>query len=297
MTSLEEKLSTTALARKLEIPAQEVFGILKDYGWIERKQSAWALTAKGEYEGGSYQKSKKYGAYIVWPHSLLQHPLLLAIESSQRLTAATLCRHYSHFNTRQMNRVLAELGLQKHTIMGWEITEHGGKLGGLQEESTSTGGLYVTWPNELMDNPVVHRELNRQGGQVDVTADESDAERDLFAAPADHFSTCKGIDGHILASALQTRVCDWLYLAQLVHAVQRNLPVEEELCADFYVPSGQVYIDCWEADVPAEQLSGKLRKRELYRELELRSLEINADDAGRLDEVLGRGLLSFGVRH
>ena len=63
------------------------------------------------------------------------------------------------------------------------------------------------------------------------------------------------------------------------------------------MPSGQVYIDCWEADVPAEQLSGKLRKRELYRELELRSLEINADDAGRLDEVLGRGLLSFGVRH
>lgn len=297
MASTEEKLSTTALARKLEIPVQELFGTLKDYGWIARNNSGWSLTPKGEYEGGSYHKSKKYGAYIVWPQGLLQHPLLLAIESSQRFTAVTLGRHYSHLNARQMNRILAELGLQQHTIMGWELTEYGARLGGLQEESSATGGLYVTWPSELVENPVVHRELNRQGGQAKVAMDEYGVEQDLFASPAEDFSTCRGIDGHNLGSPLQTRVCDWLYLAQLVHAVQRNLPVEEDIYADFYVPSGQVYIDCWEADVPADQLSGKLRKREIYRDLGLRCLEINAADADRLDEVLGRGLLSFGLRY
>ena len=67
--------------------------------------------------------------------------------------------------------------------------------------------------------------------------------------------------------------------------------------ADFYVPLGNVYIDCWEANVPAEELSGRLRKRELYREMNLRSLEVNDADSDRLDEVLGRGLLAFGIRY
>ena len=95
---------------------------------------------------------------------------------------------------------------------------------------------------------------------------------------------------------MQVRVCDWLYLAQLAHAYQRALPLEEPVYADFYVPEGNVYIDCWEADVPARALSAMLHKRELYRTLELRHIEINAADVDRLDEVLGRGLLAFGIR-
>lgn len=47
----DSNLSTTALARKLDIPAQQLFGILKDYGRIQRTQDSWALTPKGEYEG------------------------------------------------------------------------------------------------------------------------------------------------------------------------------------------------------------------------------------------------------
>ena len=62
------------------------------------------------------------------------------------------------------------------------------------------------------------------------------------------------------------------------------------------MPEGNVYIDCWEADVPAQALSGMLHKREIYRTLKLRHLEINAVDVERLDEILGRGLLAFGIR-
>ena len=99
-----------------------------------------------------------------------------------------------------------------------------------------------------------------------------------------------------MRSPLETRICNWLYLAQLAHACQRALPTEELVYADFYVPEGNVYIDCWEADVPAQELSGKLHKRELYKALGLRHIEINADEVERLDEVLGRGLLAFGIR-
>ena len=106
----------------------------------------------------------------------------------------------------------------------------------------------------------------------------------------------QGIDGHHLRSALQASVCNWLYLAQLAHAHRRALPSQEAVFADFYLPDGCIYIDCWESEVPAHELKDRLQKRDLYRELELRNLQIDAADADRLDDVLGNGLLDFGMR-
>lgn len=292
----DDKLSTTALARKLNIPVQQLFAILKDYGWIQRTSESWALTPKGEFEGGSYHTSRRYGSYIVWPEQLHLHPLLQAIESNQRITAASMCRYYPRLHARQINRALAELGLQHHSILGWELTRLGRSLGGLQEESNSSGAFYVSWPHEIIDNPVVHREMSIQSDQIPVQVDSGHTEPDLFATSNAAVEMCRGVDGHIVQSPLQTRVCNWLYFAQLAHAFRRTLPTEELVYADFYVPLGNIYIDCWEAEVPAGELSGKFRRKELYRELDLRHLEINASDSDRLDEVLGRGLLSFGIR-
>ena len=289
------RLSTTALARKLNIPAQQLFATLRDYGWIERAGESWILNPKGEFEGGSFQQSRRYGRYIVWPESLVHHPLLAAIESNQRINAASMRRYYPRLHARQINRALAEMGLQRHSIIGWELTERGRTLGGLQEESDNSGAFFVTWPHEIIDNPVIHRELTIQSDQSQPLVRSSDAEPDLFASSVAALPSV-GVDGHKLGSALELRVCNWLYLAQLAHACQRALPTEELVQADFYVPEGNVYIDCWDADIPAQVLSGKLHRRELYRTLKLRHLEINAADAERLDEVLGRGLLAFGIR-
>jgi len=292
----DNKLSTTALARKLNIPAQQLFATLRDYGWIQRTGETWALTPKGEFEGGSYQNSRRFGRYIVWPERLDHHPLVSAIESNQRISATSMRRYYPRLHARQINRALAEIGLQHHSILGWELTALGRSLGGQQEESDNSGAFYVTWPHEIIDNPVIHRELTRQSDQIQPADTADEVEPDLFAAAAQEAFSCQGIDGHTLRTPLETRICNWLYLAQLAHAYQRALPTEELVYADFYVPEGNVYIDCWEADIPARELSGKLHRRELYRELELRHIEINAADVERLDEVLGRGLLAFGIR-
>ena len=295
MEGEDKRLSTTALARQLKIPTQQLFATLRDYGWIKRAGDAWVLTPKGEFEGGSFQQSSRFGRYIVWPERLQHHPLLAAIESNQRITAASMCRYYPRLHPRQINRALAELGLQHHSILGWELTALGKSLGGLQEESENSGAFYVTWPHEIIDNPVIHRELTRQSDQSQPVAPSVEGEPDLFSA-ASAAVPCQGVDGHRLATPLETRVCNWLYLAQLAHAYQRALPTEELVQADFYVPEGSVYIDCWDADIPAQALSAKLLRRELYRKLQLRHIEINAADADRLDEVLGRGLLAFGIR-
>jgi len=292
-----EKISTTALARKLGIPVQQLFVTLRDYGWIERRGDNWVLTPKGEFEGGTIRRSQRYGTYIVWPETLEQHPMLAAIEAKQRITAAALCRYYPRLNARQINRALAELGLQQHTILGWELAPLGRALGGQQQESRSSGDLFVDWPHEIVDHPVVHRTLAGQSDQCTADAAQH-GEPDLFQAQSQGVAerAAVGIDGHRLKTPLQTRVCNWLYLAQLAHAVERALPVEEPLYADFYVPEGHVYIDCWQSDIPARELALRLHKREVYHRLELRALEVNAGDDDRLDDVLGRGLLRFGVR-
>lgn len=303
----DSRLSTTALARKLNIPVQQLFATLRDYGWILRAGNSWTLTPKGEFEGGGYQQSRRFGRYIVWPEKLDHHPLLAAIESNQRITAVSMSRYYPRLHPRQINRALAELGLQQHSILGWELTDMGKSLGGQQEEGQNSGAFYVTWPHEIIDNPVIHRELTSQSDQIQPAVPIDALEPDLFATPVSNAAGdqsvpgiggghCTGVDGHRLQSPLQLRVCNWLYMAQLAHAYRRSLPTEEALFSDFYVPEGSVYIDCWEQDIPALELSGKLRQRELYRSLKLRHIEINAKDVERLDEVLGRGLLAFGIR-
>ncbi|MFT6286676.1 MAG: hypothetical protein ACJA09_001426 [Alcanivorax sp.] len=293
----ENRLSTSALAKKLSIPSQQLFVTLRDYGWIERHGEHWGLTPKGEFEGGTYQNSRRFGRYIVWPETIETHPLVVAIESSQRITAAGMRRYYPRLHPRQINRALAEMGLQHHSIVGWELSALGRTLGGQQEESENTGAFYVTWPHEIVDHPVVHRELSRQTDQNEPSAAlVSSSELDLFANPALSLEEFNGIDGHSLNGQLEMRVCNWLYLAQLAHAYRRALPIEEVVLADFYLPAGNVYIDCWEAEVPAGELSAKLHKRDIYKELGLRSIEVNAADAEKLDEVLGRGLLAFGIR-
>ncbi len=50
MSQEDGKLSTTALAKKLDIPTQQLFATLKDYGWIQRQGEQWLLTNKGEFE-------------------------------------------------------------------------------------------------------------------------------------------------------------------------------------------------------------------------------------------------------
>ena len=103
-------------------------------------------------------------------------------QQKKRITAAGMQRYYSRLHARHINRALAELGLQHHSILGWELTALGRSLGGQQEESENSGAFYVTWPHEIIDNAVIHRELTRQSDQSQPVAPPADGEPDLFSA-------------------------------------------------------------------------------------------------------------------
>ncbi|MFT7288992.1 MAG: hypothetical protein ACI87W_003117 [Halieaceae bacterium] len=316
-------LSTSALAKRLKLPIQQLFVTLRDYGWIERQEpgprdrqgGGWLLSGKGELHGGSYQQSQRFGRYIIWPESLLEHPLITAIESNQRITPGAMRRYYPHLNARQINRTLAEIGLQRATHRGWQLSALGARFGGRQDADEDNALLTISWPHELVDNDVIHRELNRllsvgkvaepagtkaPPSETAVTAADTGDTGDLFSegdaqsAVGERALRC-GLDGHRLESLLQLRVCDWLYQAQLAHAQHRQLPLADAPSADFYVPAAGLYIECWEREVPTAELTRRLRTRELCRELKLIYLEIAADDIERVDDILTAQLTELGI--
>lgn len=323
----EEYLSTSALAKRIKLPIQQLFVTLRDYGWIERADEGWLLTAKGELHGGRYQDSKRYGRYIVWPGEVTEHPLLTAIESNQRISFGGMCRYFGHLSGPQIARALGELGLLDNDGMGHRLTEFGERFGGRQERDEDSALLTISWPHEIVDHPVIHRELNRLLSGRDVSqqpekaveedAEAADAEagasetstpetsapaiQDLFSdvpqtVESEEPKAAFAMDGHAVASLLQRKVDDWLYTAQLAHARDRALPVEECLKADFYVPAAGLFIECWERDVPTTDLTRRLRVREVCREEKFEYLEVAASDIDNIDDLLTTRLASLGMQ-
>jgi hypothetical protein len=283
-----QHLSTSALAKQLGIPSQQVFTTLKDYGWIRKLEDGWSLTGKGEFEGGEYVHSKRYGRYIVWPHELATHPLFTAMEDNQTITARSLGKPHG-LSARQVNRLLAELGWIRHSFQGWELTPLGEKRGGSQLENDSSGTFYVVWPLAVADDAVLARQLAGQGypGRTATTH-----EPDLFAGSKGF----TGLDGHEHNSEPVLQVCQWLYLAGLAHACNRRLPCDEELYADFYLPVEHLYIECWTGQESAAQLRQRMQRKAFYKQYSLPVIDVEKAEFDNLDDYLTRQFRKLGIR-
>ncbi len=283
-----QHLSTSALAKELGIPSQQLFVTLKDFSWIRKVDDGWVLTKKGEYEGGEYIHSKRYGRYIVWPHELTEHPLFKAMEDARTVSATALGRPCG-LTAREVNRLLAELGWIKHGFQGWELTPLGEKCGGVQLENDNSGTFYVVWPSSVSEDKLLSRQLQSGRGENQAVVGQA---ADLFAGSEDMVA----MDGHSHSCQSLRQVCQWLYLSGLAHACQRRLPCDEDLYADFYLPLQQLYIECWSEQETSKQLSQRMRRKEVYQTLSLQSIDIEAADYEHLDEVLVRHFRKLGIR-
>jgi hypothetical protein len=294
--SAEQYLSGSALARRLNMPSKELFAILSEHGWIMRTGDQWRLTRKGEFEGGRYLNSDRFGTYIAWPETILEHRIFNASPESTLLTASLLGARVG-LSARQTNLLLLELGWIRKGVKGWELTERGRSLGGTQEEYPDTGVPYVRWPVTLLANPVFTENLQvihayEHLGEV--------AERDLFVDTEREIAVEGGqgfraLDGHVLRSKAELMICHWLYMSEIVHAHRRRLPVEGDYRCDFYLPSLHLYIEYWGDEAAPGQLAAKLEKKAVYEREGLRLLELGMADLPRLDEVLPRKLLKYGL--
>jgi len=234
----------------------------------------------------------------------------LAESGSNLLTSTRIGKHFGLSNIKT-NLILAELGWIEKYVKGWVPTDRGNRLGANVREMKN-GTPYVVWPVTILKNIALRASVAEQSGEAAKPAAQEagpavaqSSGRVVKAAPATDLSAdfrakfpanFRTQDGHMVRSRAEVLIDNWLYMQGLVHAYERRLPIEEECYCDFYLPGGKgVYVEFWGRDSDAAYLRRKAVKQGIYATYGLRLIELGNAEIERLDDVLPRMLLRFGI--
>ena len=281
-------ISTTALAKILGISKHELDSKFLRDKLIEKDNTKMRLTPLGSKIGGEYKESKQYGRYIVWPESIADAPTIEK-QTETRLTAKTLGEKFD-LSGNKINSILSELGWIEKDIKGWKITEQGLKQDGIQDENHKSGVPFARWPNAIISNRSLLSSIEEIKGEAKVSQKKKAEFREKFKA--EYRST----DGHFVRSKAEMLIDNWLYMAEIIHAYERKLPIEEDVYSDFYLPTGKVYIEYWGYENDSKYLHRKKEKIEIYEKYGFNLIELNEDDVQNLDDKLPKLLLKFGIK-
>ncbi len=294
---MSKALSTSALAKTKGITGKELFSQLETSGYIQREDNEWKLLSAGENAGGQYIDHPKYGKYITWPETLefTNETTSPPPPSSDKLVTATAIGKAFSLSANRMNSVLSELGWIEKALKGWTITASGKSVGGEQKEDFRSGIPYVAWPKSITENKSLKTTINEVQGETQSKEAKSEASdnsnfREKFEAKL------RTTDGHYVRSKAEMLIDNWLYMAEIVHAYERKLPIEEEVYCDFYIPTGKVYIEYWGYENDSKYLHRKAQKQAIYKQYGFKLIELEDKDVQNLDDVLPRLLLKHGVQ-
>jgi hypothetical protein len=244
------------------------------------------LTAKGKLAGGRIKTSVKLGDYIEWPENfeLAQLPSHLSPDIPVKLISSTKMGNQFGISANKLNYLFSELGWVDKSLKGWLVTDQGLKQGAVQSEDTRSGIPYVKWPETITQSKVLLSSISDITGAINTTKTEPDAGKHL------------AIDGHNVRSNAEKLIDNWLYMAEIVHAYERKLPVEENIYCNFYIPTGKVYIEYWAYENDPKCLARKEKKLAIYQKYGFRLIQLNDTDIQKLDDVLPKYLLKFGIQ-
>lgn len=171
------------------------------------------------------------------------------------------------------------------------------RQGGVQDEDKKSGVPYVRWPESILENKILQNSAEQMIGttnsnepQSGTSSSEEIGFREKFEAK--HRST----DGHFVRSKAEMLIDNWLYMAEIVHAYERKLPVEEDVYCDFYIPTGKVYIEYWGYEENEKYLARKKIKQEIYEKYGFNLIELTDSEVQNLDDILPRLLLKHGIQ-
>ncbi|MCK4842243.1 MAG: glycerol kinase [Methylococcales bacterium] len=288
-----KKLSTTQLAKTRSLSQTQLFSDLSNKGLIKKENDKWILTEAGEQLGGVHLTGK-YGQYVAWPEDVVFDKSADKTPEPKKVTLITATAIGKHFDlsSKKMNYILSELGWIKRGIKGWLTTEQGEKLGAIQGEDSRSGVPYARWPESILNVKALKDSIDNLKGveKPKTDSDKADSFRHKFEAK--HRST----DGHFVRSKAEMLIDNWLYMAEIVHAYERKLPIEEDVYCDFYIPTGKVYIEFWGYDNDEKYLARKQKKQAIYQKYNFNLIELTDEEVLNLDDVLPRLLLKFGVQ-
>jgi hypothetical protein len=84
-------ISTTVLAKGLEIKVKDLFQTLLEKEYIEKDKDSWSLTKKGVDAGGIVKSHHQYGSYIAWPDNMKD----VLNNVGKVITATNLAEHFT----------------------------------------------------------------------------------------------------------------------------------------------------------------------------------------------------------
>ncbi|MGZ8907349.1 MAG: glycerol kinase [Methylobacter sp.] len=288
------RLSTTQLAKQRGMAPNELFVQLNELGLLRKENDQWILTEAGERLGGVHLNGK-YGQYAAWPEDVdFSTPISAEpkLNASDKLITATMIGKHFDLSPNKMNYILSELGWIKKGLKGWLITDQGAKLGAQQGEDSRSGIPYVRWPEKILNVKALKDSIDNMKGvdKPKTDSDKMDSFRHKFEA------THRATDGHFVRSKAEMLIDNWLYMAEIVHAYERKLPIEEEMYCDFYIPTGKVYIEFWGFENDEKYLARKEEKLAIYKKYNFNLIELTDSEVLNLDDILPRLLLKFGVQ-
>lgn len=287
-------ISTSQLAKKLSLQKQTLDEHLFTLGFIDKKENEVFLTQAGMNEGAKYVTHEKYGKYIGWP----EHIQLEKLDNSNNheyLSSTSIGKVYE-FSARKVNMMLSELGWVEKYIKGWKVTNIGAKNGGIQKENSQNGIPYVEWPKSILDNTSFLAVIKEVQGEASCETKEKVEKSNECDFRTKFEAKHRATDGHFVRSKAEMLIDNWLYMAEIVHAYERKLPIEEEVYCDFYIPTGKVYIEFWGLEDDPRYEVRKRIKKSIYEKYGFKLIELTDNDVFNLDDVLPKMLLKFGVQ-
>src|ERR1039458_4987481 len=99
------------------------------------------------------------------------------------ITAMAIGRHFG-VSANQAYAVISELGWMKKGPKGWEVTEPGKKLGGVQAEDKNSGALYVRWSSAILGDKTLISKMREAKGDLSGTGQPEDRPVDLETVTA-----------------------------------------------------------------------------------------------------------------
>lgn len=286
---MSDKISTTALAKQRDIDAKQLFNQLKSAGYINRSDEGWVLTEIGNKFGGEYVNHSKFGQFIVWPENLL---IDTTATSGKTFSATQIGQRFS-LNAKKVNQLLQELGWIAKAEDGWQVTESGLTVGGYQRTDKESAQHFVVWHDSIVRNKRLKQsvlEFSGQDAEIHSTDKSLSSFRQKFEAKH------RTLDGHYVRSKGELIIDNWLYMNGVVHAYDRQLPIEQDVLSDFYLPTGKVYLQYWGDDSGDTEEKQQHEIRAIYQAHNFALIEVFATEIDKLDEVLPAKLKPFGIK-
>ncbi|GAA5188659.1 hypothetical protein [Ferrimonas gelatinilytica] len=230
---MAKKISTSALAKRLDLPAKGLFERLERSGYLRRQAQQWQLTEWGQRLGGETSDSEKFGRFVVWPEDLL------LAEESGTLPSEQLAAELSLIDA-EFCGLLQVCGYLQRWQRDWWVTLAGRRQGGCQGISPQDGRPISRWPKTLLTQAAFQAALSAYRG--------SDADRRSTQSSVDSFkqrfeAKYRTLDGHYVCTLAQLTLANFLYLQGVAFACFQPLPGELELVAPFYLPLADLYLE------------------------------------------------------